>query len=103
MTGKRSKTGNGNPAAGWHEIEGGLTAPQGYLASGGAAGIKDKGPDLAVVFSSRPTSAAGVFTLNRVQAAPVLLSREHLKVSRGRVRAVLINSGCANACTGRGG
>lgn len=103
MTGKRSKTGNGNPAAGWHEIEGGLTAPQGYLASGVSAGIKDKGPDLAVLFSSRPTSAAGVFTLNRVQAAPVLLSREHLKVSRGRIRAVLINSGCANACTGERG
>ena len=87
----------------WHEVEGGVTAPQGYLASGVAAGIKEKGLDLAVVFSSQPASAAGVFTLNQVQAAPVLLSKENLKISRGRARGVLINSGCANACTGERG
>ena len=89
--------------SGWHVIEGGVTAPQGYLASGVSAGIKKKGADLAVVFSSQPASAAGVFTTNRVKAAPVLLSRENLKLSRGRMRAVLINSGCANACTGERG
>jgi glutamate N-acetyltransferase / amino-acid N-acetyltransferase len=93
----RSKT---SAVAGWHRIEGGITAPQGYLASGVGAGIKKKGLDLAVVFSSQPASAAGVFTLNQVQAAPVLLSKENLKLSRGRIRAILINSGCANACTG---
>jgi len=87
-------------SAQWRVTEGGITAPQGYLAAGVAAGIKKKGLDLAVVFSSQPASAAGVFTLNRVQAAPVVLCREHLKFSRGRARAVLINSGCANACTG---
>ena len=87
-------------SAQWRVTEGGITAPQGYLAAGVAAGIKNKGLDLAVVFSSQPASAAGVFTLNRVQAAPVVLCREHLKLSRGRARAVLINSGCANACTG---
>jgi len=87
-------------SAQWRVTEGGITAPQGYLAAGVAAGIKKKGLDLAVVFSSQPASAAGVFTLNRVQAAPVVLCREHLKLSRGRARAVLINSGCANACTG---
>jgi glutamate N-acetyltransferase / amino-acid N-acetyltransferase len=88
---------------GWHIIEGGITAPQGYLASGVSAGIKKKGLDLAVVFSSQTASAAAVFTLNRVQAAPVVLSKEHLKLSRGRMRAVVINSGCANACTGERG
>ncbi len=103
MTEKKSRADVSKPTAGWHDIEGGVTAPQGYLASGVAAGIKKKGLDLAVLFSSRPTASAGVFTLNRVQAAPVLLSRENLKSARGRVRAVLINSGCANACTGERG
>ena len=96
----RSKTSAGT---GWRIIEGGITAPQGYLASGVSAGIKKKGLDLAVVFSSQTASAAGVFTLNRVQAAPVVLSKENLKLSRGRIRAILINSGCANACTGERG
>lgn len=89
--------------SGWNPTDFGVTSPQGYLASGVSAGIKKKGADLAVVFSSQPASAAGVFTLNRVQAAPVLLSKENLKISRGRMRAVLINSGCANACTGERG
>ena len=87
----------------WRFIEGGVTAPAGYLASGIAAGIKKKGLDLAVLFSSQSASAAAVFTLNQVQAAPVVLSRENLKISKGRARAVLINSGCANACTGERG
>lgn len=87
----------------WNEVNGGVTAAQGYLAAGVAAGIKKKGLDLAVLFSSRTAAAAGVFTCNRVQAAPVVLSKEHLKASRGRVRAVVINSGCANACTGKQG
>jgi len=87
----------------WQVIEGGVTAPQEYLAAGVSSGIKKNGLDLAVIFSSRPATAAGVFTLNQVQAAPVLLSKENLKLSRGRARAVLINSGCANACTGERG
>ncbi|MBN1566537.1 MAG: bifunctional glutamate N-acetyltransferase/amino-acid acetyltransferase ArgJ [Acidobacteria bacterium] len=90
-------------SSGWQIISGGITAPQGYLASGVSAGIKKKGLDLAVVFSSQTASAAGIFTTNRVQAAPVVLSSENLKVSRGRARAILINSGCANACTGERG
>jgi glutamate N-acetyltransferase/amino-acid N-acetyltransferase len=99
----RTRTSRTRTGDEWHEIKGGVTAPQGYLASGVAAGIKKKGLDLAVVFSSQPASAAGVFTLNRVQAAPVVLSKENLKISRGRARGVLINSGCANACTGERG
>ena len=99
----RTRTSRTRTGGEWHAIDGGVTAPQGYLASGVAAGIKKKGLDLAVVFSSQPASAAGVFTLNQVQAAPVLLSKENLKISHGRARGVLINSGCANACTGERG
>jgi glutamate N-acetyltransferase/amino-acid N-acetyltransferase len=89
--------------ANWKAIRGGVTAPKGYLAAGIAAGIKKKGLDLAVLFSSQPATGAAVFTLNQVQAAPVVLSKKHLHISRGRVRAVLLNSGCANACTGKRG
>jgi glutamate N-acetyltransferase / amino-acid N-acetyltransferase len=100
----KRKTHSKSPGSmGWQIVEGGITAPQGYLASGVSAGIKKKGLDLAVVFSSQPASAAGVFTLNQVQAAPVLLCKENLKISRGRARAILVNSGCANACTGEQG
>ena len=100
MTPMRAQRTRVRPEAGWRLIEGGITSPQGFLASGVSAGIKKKGLDLALVFSSQLASAAGVFTLNRVQAAPVVLSRQNLKTSRGRASAVLINSGCANACTG---
>ncbi|MBN2241651.1 MAG: bifunctional glutamate N-acetyltransferase/amino-acid acetyltransferase ArgJ [Acidobacteria bacterium] len=87
----------------WRRIEGGVTAPAGYLAAGVSAGIKERGLDLAILFSTQAASAAGVFTRNQVQAAPVVLSRENLKASKGRARAILINSGCANACTGKRG
>src|SRR5213594_2087779 len=87
----------------WQLIPGGVTAADGYLASGVAAGIKKEGLDLALVFSTHPSIACAVFTRNQVQAAPVLLSMQHLARSRGRVRAMLLNSGCANACTGKRG
>jgi glutamate N-acetyltransferase/amino-acid N-acetyltransferase len=101
----RTRTSSGKRPAGddWQFVEDGITAPKGYLAAGVSAGIKKMGLDLAVVFSSQPATAAGVFTLNRVQAAPVILSKENLRHSRGRARAVLVNSGCANACTGERG
>ena len=100
MTQTRTSRSKSRKSPRWHKVEGGVTAPQGYLASGVSAGIKKKGLDLAVLFSSQSASAAGVFTLNRVQAAPVILSKDNLNTSRGRSRAILINSGCANACTG---
>ncbi|WP_328313886.1 bifunctional glutamate N-acetyltransferase/amino-acid acetyltransferase ArgJ [Streptomyces sp. NBC_00442] len=77
-----------------------VTAAQGFWASGIAAGIKQNGnPDLAVVVNAGPrTAAAGVFTSNRVKAAPVLWSEQVLK--GGEVSAVVLNSGGANACTG---
>jgi glutamate N-acetyltransferase / amino-acid N-acetyltransferase len=86
--------------SGWQQIPGGITAAEGFLATGFAAGVKKQGLDLAVVTSTRAATGAAVFTTNCVQAAPVILSRENLALSRGRVRAILLNSGCANACTG---
>ncbi|MGH3156716.1 MAG: bifunctional glutamate N-acetyltransferase/amino-acid acetyltransferase ArgJ [Streptosporangiaceae bacterium] len=80
-----------------------VTAPLGFRAAGVAAGIKDSGArDVAVVVNDGPScAAAGVFTSNRVQAAPVLWTRQ--VVSGGRVQAVVLNSGGANACTGPDG
>jgi glutamate N-acetyltransferase/amino-acid N-acetyltransferase len=92
--------------ANWETIEGDLAAPLGFRAAAIAAGIK-KAPgalDLALIFSDAPaTTAAGVFTTNQVAAAPVLLSRQNLSASRGCCRAVVVNSGNANACTGKAG
>jgi glutamate N-acetyltransferase / amino-acid N-acetyltransferase len=77
-----------------------VTAPQGFRAAGVAAGIKDGGRlDLALVVNDGPgTAAAGMFTSNQVKAAPVLWSRQVLE--SGALRAVVLNSGGANACTG---
>ncbi|MFE2537576.1 bifunctional glutamate N-acetyltransferase/amino-acid acetyltransferase ArgJ [Streptomyces sp. NPDC059371] len=77
-----------------------VTAAQGFTAAGVAAGIKGNGnPDLALVVNTGPRrAAAGVFTSNRVKAAPVLWSEQVLK--SGRLDAVVLNSGGANACTG---
>jgi len=77
-----------------------VTAAKGFTASGVAAGLKKSGdPDVALVVNTGPVfAAAGVFTTNRVQAAPVLWSRQ--VVAGGQVRAVVLNSGGANACTG---
>src|SRR5881397_213186 len=80
----------GGNSRGWRAIPGGVTAAQGYLASGVAAGIKKVGPDLALVFSTQPSIACAVFTCNQVQAAPVLLSMQHIARSRGRIRAILL-------------
>jgi glutamate N-acetyltransferase/amino-acid N-acetyltransferase len=82
-------------------VPGGITAPAGFRASGIHCGIKANGkPDLALVASDRDANAAGVFTLNLAKAAPLLLCEEHLSAGGGRVRAIVTNSGCANACTG---
>jgi glutamate N-acetyltransferase/amino-acid N-acetyltransferase len=80
-----------------------VTAPLGFRAAGVAAGLKDGGQrDLALVVNDGPSrAAAGVFTRNRVKAAPVLWSEQ--VVLGGRVRAVVLNSGGANACTGSDG
>jgi glutamate N-acetyltransferase/amino-acid N-acetyltransferase len=85
-------------------LTGGVTAPLGFRASGVAAGIKASGAlDVALIAPDGPAAAAALFTTNQVQAAPVQVSRAHLATSGGIVRAVIVNSGCANACTGTEG
>ena len=82
-------------------IDGGVTAPSGFRASGLHCGIKASGkPDLSLIVSDAPASAAGVFTVNLAKAAPVYLCQDHLGSSGGRATAIVTNSGCANACTG---
>lgn len=85
------------------KINGGITAPKGFLASGLNAGIKNQTKkDMAMVFSSTPCAAAGVFTSNLVKAAPVKWDKEIVTTSP-YVQAVVVNSGIANACTGAEG
>jgi glutamate N-acetyltransferase / amino-acid N-acetyltransferase len=87
----------------------GVATPQGFRAAGVGVGIKRPRPDgtaaldLALIVSDVPATAAAVFTINKAQAAPVLVSREHLANSGGVARGVIVNSGCANACTGDDG
>jgi glutamate N-acetyltransferase/amino-acid N-acetyltransferase len=74
----------------------------GFQAAATAAGIKKHGGlDLALIVAEKPAAAAGVFTRNRVKAAPVLMARRRLKT--GRAQAILVNAGNANACTGKAG
>lgn len=85
-------------------IPGGVTAVQGFKAAGVHAGIKTSNktkPDVAVIFSETPAAVGGVFTKNLVKAAPVTLSQK--VVAGGIAQAVVVNSGNANACTGREG
>lgn len=81
-----------------------LTSVKGLRAAGVKAGIKTSGnPDIGLLVADEPMNAAGLFTQNHFAAAPVTLSRAHLLRSGGRVRAVIVNSGNANACTGAQG
>jgi glutamate N-acetyltransferase/amino-acid N-acetyltransferase len=82
-------------------VPGNAASPRGFRASGIHCGIKREKVDLALLVSDVPASAAGVFTTNRVQAAPVRYTRR--AVAAGRAQAVVINSGNANACTGEPG
>jgi len=82
-------------------IDGGVTAPSGFRASGLHCGIKINGkPDLSLIVSDHPAAAAGVFTTNLAKAAPISLCQAHLAASHNQARAIITNSGCANACTG---
>jgi glutamate N-acetyltransferase / amino-acid N-acetyltransferase len=84
-------------------VEGSVTTPSGFRAAGVASGIKASGLDLALIVSDTAATAAGVFTVNRAQAAPVTVSRRNLAATAGRARGIVANSGCANACTGTDG
>ncbi len=84
---------------------GGVSTPRGYFAGAAYAGLKKPAPDvldLGVLYSEKGATAAAVFTRNRIKAAPVLLDMAVLK-DRGKIRALAVNSGCANACTGPAG
>lgn len=84
-------------------INGSVCTPKGFLSAGVFAGLK-KNPekkDIALIYSEAPATAAGVFTINKVKAAPVILTEQHLK--SGRLQAIITNSGNANACTGAEG
>ncbi|HKL80318.1 MAG TPA: bifunctional glutamate N-acetyltransferase/amino-acid acetyltransferase ArgJ [Mobilitalea sp.] len=83
-------------------IDGGVTAAQGFQATGIYAGIKNKRKDLALVFSTVPAKGVGTFTTNVVKAAPVKWDMKVTKDSE-YVQAVILNSGVANACTGKEG
>jgi len=83
---------------------GSITSPQGFYAGATYAGIKKKAKgslDLGILFSEAPCLVTALFTTNRIKAAPVVLSQERLEA--GRAVAVVVNSGCANACTGEQG
>lgn len=86
----------------YKKIPGGVTAPRGFTASGVPAGLKkDSKLDLALIYSETAASAAGVYTTNLVKAAPLELTRQ--RVAGGIARAIIINAGNANACTGERG
>jgi glutamate N-acetyltransferase/amino-acid N-acetyltransferase len=80
-------------------VKKGITAPKGFKSAGIHCGIKKMKKDLALIVSDFPATAAGIFTLNKVQAAPVIVCKEYL-AKTPKFRAILCNSGNANACTG---
>jgi glutamate N-acetyltransferase/amino-acid N-acetyltransferase len=81
---------------------GSVTSVKGFKAAGIYSGIKKKKKDLALIYSEQECSAAGTFTLNKVKAAPLLISKQIIN-NGNKVKAVLVNSGNANACTGEQG
>jgi glutamate N-acetyltransferase/amino-acid N-acetyltransferase len=88
----------------WFPFPGGVTAPRGFQAAGTTAGLKTSGrPDLALLLAPEGAVCAGTFTTTVVRAACVDLCADRLRASGGRARAVLTNSGQANACTGERG
>ena len=82
-------------------IKGGITAARGFKAGSVHCGIKNKNKDLTLIYSDVPAVAAGVFTTSKFQAAPIKVSKEHLKA--GYIQAILVNSGNANSCNGQAG
>lgn len=80
---------------------GGITTPRGFKAAGTKCGLKKDKKDLALLYSEVPAQALALLTTNRIQAAPLKITREHLR--DGRAQAIIINSGNANACTGKKG
>jgi glutamate N-acetyltransferase/amino-acid N-acetyltransferase len=82
------------------KLNGSITSPKGYLATGNHIGIKESKKDLALIFSEVPAKAVGVFTSNIVKASSILWDQNIINTSNG-VKAIVVNSGNANACTGK--
>jgi glutamate N-acetyltransferase/amino-acid N-acetyltransferase len=85
------------------ELRGGLGAVPGVKLAGVHAGIKKRKPDLALITFDEPLGCASVITTNEIKAAPLLVSEQHIAMSGTKMRAVVCNAGCANACTGERG
>ncbi|MDD5450260.1 MAG: bifunctional ornithine acetyltransferase/N-acetylglutamate synthase, partial [Candidatus Omnitrophica bacterium] len=83
-------------------VKGGVCAAKGFLCASARAGFRKKGDDMGLIYSEFPAAADGLFTQNLVQAAPVIVSKKHLKQDL-MAQAILVNSGCANCCTGKRG
>ena len=88
---------------GWEINASEIDTPLGFQASGIHSGIKESDLDLALIFSETPSIGAALFTENSFKAAPVQISQKHLSQNNGVVRAIIVNSGNANACTGETG
>lgn len=84
-------------------VKGGITYPKGVKASGVKCGIRFNKKDLALIYSEKVADAWGTFTTNKFKAAPLVVTEKNLSLSGGKLQAVLINSGIANACTGEKG
>lgn len=81
-------------------VKGGITYPKGIKAAGVKCGIRLNKKDLALIYSEKIANAWGTFTTNKFKAAPLIVTEKNLSLSKGKLQAVLINSGIANACTG---
>jgi glutamate N-acetyltransferase/amino-acid N-acetyltransferase len=84
-------------------VKGGITYPKGIKAAGVKCGIRFNKKDLALIYSEKVAEARGTFTTNKFKAAPLVVTEKNLSLSGGKLQAVLINSGIANACTGEKG
>jgi glutamate N-acetyltransferase/amino-acid N-acetyltransferase len=84
-------------------VKGGITYPKGIKAAGVKCGIRFNKKDLALIYSEKVADAWGTFTTNKFKAAPLVVTEKNLSLSGGKLQAVLINSGIANACTGEKG
>jgi len=102
VTNQVGSSGGNDPVNNVNECQGGVTAPQGFLTAGMYCGIRKAKKDIAMIYSEVPATVAGVFTLNKTQAAPILVDKVQLKRS-SLCSAIVVNSGNANACTGERG
>lgn len=84
-------------------VKGGITYPKGIKAAGVKCGIRFNKKDLALIYSEKVADTWGTFTTNKFKAAPLVVTEKNLSLSEGKLQAVLINSGIANACTGEKG